>query len=56
MDDVRGYFLGPSHGITPVAVLANTNIIRVSSFEGNAYTQIQSVGHIVQFRIINPHQ
>ena len=48
MDDVRGNFLGPPHSITPLAVKANKNIIRVSSFEGNAYTQIQSVGHIVQ--------
>ena len=23
MDDVRGYFLGPPHGTTPAAVIAN---------------------------------
>ena len=25
MDDVRGYFLGPPHGTTPAAVIANIN-------------------------------
>ena len=25
MDDVRGDFLGPSHGTTPAAVMANKN-------------------------------
>ena len=25
MDDVRGHFLGPPHGITPTAVIANKN-------------------------------
>ena len=25
MDDVRGHFLGPPHGTTPAAVIANKN-------------------------------
>ena len=29
---------------------------KVRSFESNENTQRQSVGHIAQFRIMNPHQ
>ena len=28
MNDVRGDFLGPPHGTTPVAVIANKKIVR----------------------------
>ena len=55
MDDVRGFFLGPPHDTTPAAVIANV-IIKVSSFENNANTQRQNVGHIAQFRIMFPLQ
>ena len=27
MDDVRGDFLGPPHGTTPAAVIANKNLL-----------------------------
>ena len=30
--------------------------IKVCSFESNEKTQRQSMGHITQFRIMNPHQ
>ena len=30
--------------------------IKISSFESDENTERQSVGHIVQFRIMNPHQ
>ena len=32
MDDVRGDFLGPPHGTTPAAVIANKIIVRSISF------------------------
>ena len=35
MDDVRGDFLGPSHGTTPVAVIANK--INLRSFKSNEH-------------------
>ena len=55
MDDVRGDILGPPHGKTPAAVIANKNI-KVSSFESNENTQRQSLDHIAKFLIMNPHQ
>ena len=53
MDDVRGNFLGPPHGTTPAAVIANTNR-KVSYFESNENTHRQSMGHIAKFWIMNP--
>ena len=49
MDDVWGNYLGPPHGTTPAAVIANKNI-KVNSFESNE-TLRQSVDHFAQFWI-----
>ena len=55
MNDAQGDLLGRPNGITPAAVIANTNI-KVSSVERNEQTQRQSVGHIAQFRTLIPYQ
>ena len=43
MDDVRGRFLGMSHGKTPAAVTTNKNI-KISSFKGTENIQKKEGG------------
>ena len=42
MDDVRGDFLGPPHGTTPAAVIANKNKLR--SFKSSDHINEKSDG------------
>ena len=53
MGNVRGDFFG--NGTPPAAVIANKSI-KYSFFESNENTQRHNVGHIAQFRIVNPPQ
>ena len=42
MDDVRGDFLGPPHGTTPAAVIANKNKLR--SFKSSEHINKKMIG------------
>ena len=48
----------PENGYTISSPMSqgSCELIMVSSFESNENTLRQSVGHIAQFRIMNPHQ
>ena len=48
IDDVRGDFLGPLHGTTPAAVIANKEAVKHSKGD--------SMDYIAQFQVMNPHQ
>ena len=43
MDDERGDFLGPPHGTTPAAEIANT--IKVRSFKSSEHINEKGMGH-----------
>ena len=49
MDDVRGHFLGPPHGTSPAATVANKDI-EICLFQSNGHTHRQSVCHIAQYK------
>ena len=55
MDDVRGDFLGPPHGTTPAAVIAN-KIQRFDPLEAEKHSKEDSMDYTAQSRIMNPHQ
>ena len=52
--DVRGDVLGPPHGTTPAAVIANKKKL-LDPLEA-VKIQSKKMGHIVQFRVMNFHQ
>ena len=54
LDDVRGYFLGPSHSTIPAAVTTNKNTKERPFKSSENITK--RVGQTVQFRIINSLQ
>ena len=53
MDKALGSILGPPHGITPAAVIANENI-KIGSFKSSETTQRKRVGQANPFLITNP--
>ena len=55
MGDVRGDFLGPSHGTMPASVIAN-KIYWFDPFEAVKHSKGDSMDYIAQFRVMNPHQ
>ena len=55
MHDVQGDFLGPPHGTTPAAVIAN-KIVRFDPLEAVKHSKRDSMNYIAQFRVMNPHQ
>ena len=52
---VRGDLLGPPHGTTPAAVIAN-KIEWFDPLEAVKHSKGDSMDHIAQFRVMNPHQ
>ena len=55
MDDVRRDFLGPPHGTTPAAAIAN-KIQRPDPPEAVKHSKGDSTDHTAQPRATNPHQ
>ena len=45
MDDVRGDFLGPPHGTTPAAVIANKNKTEIDPLRAVSILMGKGVGH-----------
>ena len=58
MDDVRGDFLGPLHGTTPAAVIANKmeKFDHLEAVKHASASKGDSMDYIAQFRVMNPHQ
>ena len=54
MDDVRGGVLGPPHGTTPAAVIAENIIERFDPLEAVKLSKGHSMDYIAQFRVMNP--
>ena len=51
MDDVRGDFLGPPHGITPAAVIANKN--KTEILKESEKPELESMTLVVQGKWLN---
>ena len=55
MDDVRGDFLGPPHGTTPAAVIANKNNCKIFLKIYVIYSHGGRLGHVAMTIYANFH-